>query len=459
MKKLTGVVVILAVLVLGSYYFTGMLTESKVKESLEVKNYDRGWFDSKADIVWHFQFPNNRTKKMETTEFKMPLKVYHGPFMFTKDGMKFGMGFAHTVIQMPDKNLKQMKDLFTAQSTAPTLNLSLFVNIFGKTGFSAAVPDFTLIAKKGDAKLNWHGLDSSIRISSDMKSFDGYFNIDGFNFTRKEMTAKMEAVKTNYNLYENSDGLLLGSASVSFPSLVVKQGKKVVFLLSRFDMKSGSHQNGVTIDSDLSITLEKVVANNETYGPGELHFSLNNLDSKALARINELAQQAQIASNPEKKRLMMAMMPEVPKLFSHGAELKIDPFTFKLPKGRIEGNLLISLPEGPFNNPFAMVRQIQGNGRLAVPVDLVKEALIESLAKKMLQNQLQQAIAQQNNAHGVQPMDAKQQAKDMVDKKLSNLVDKGLLTQQGNDYVIAFTLKNGKLLVNGEPFNPAMMRF
>ncbi|WP_367607513.1 YdgA family protein [Legionella sp. W05-934-2] len=470
MKKITGLVVILAVLVLGGYYVTGMFTEKKVKESIElvnrtngiyveVKNYDRGWFDSSANLVWHFQFPNKQTSKMETTEFNMPLKVYHGPFMFTDDGMKVGMGYAHSMVQMPDKNLKQMKELFTDQSTAPTLNLSLFVNLIGKTSFNAAVPDFTLIAKKGGGKLDWDGLDSSIQISSDMKSFEGYFNIAGFTFSQKDISAKMEAVKTIYHLYENGDGLFLGSASVNFPSLLVKQGDKTLFALSKFDMKSGSTQDGDVINSDLSITLDKIVANNETYGPGELHFMLSNLDSKALARINELAQQAQNATEEEKKQLLVAMMPEVPKLLSHGAQIQIDPFSFKLPNGKIEGNLLISLPKGSFDNPFDMVRQIEGNGRLSVPADLVREAMAESLAKTMMSNQLQQAIAQQNNANGIQPMDAKQQAQDMVEKKLATLVDKGLLTKEGNDYVIAFTLKDGKLMVNGAPFNPAMMQF
>lgn len=471
MKKFTGLVVILAVLVLGSYYVTGMFTENKVKESIElvnranglyveVKSYDRGWFDSKANLAWHFQYPNKQTKKMETVEFKMPLKVYHGPVIFAKDGVKFGMGYAHTMVQMPDKNLKQMKDLFTDQSTAPTLNLSLFVNLFGKSSFNASVPDFTLISKKGGGKLNWQGFDSSIHISSDMKSFEGYFNIDGFNFTQQNLMAKMDALKTNYNLYENSDGLLLGRASLAFPSLLVKKGEQTIFELSKFDMKSGSTEDGDVVNSDLSITLDKVVVNNETYGPGELHFTLNNLDSKALARINQLAQQAQMASDTEKKQLMLAMMPEVPKLLSHGAKLQIDPFTFKLPKGKIDGTLLISLPEGKFDNPFQMVRKIEGSGRLAIPVELVKDTMVESLAKKMMTNKLQQAIAQQNNENGaIQPLDAQQQAQDMVDKKITTLIDKGVLTKQGSDYVIAFTLKDGKLLVNGAPFNPAMMQF
>lgn len=470
MKKVTGLVVILAVLFIGSYYVTGMVTEGKIKESIElvnrtnglyveIKDYERGWFKSKANLVWHFQFPNKHTKKMETTDFKMPLKVFHGPVIVSPDGMKLGMGYADTVVEMPDKNLKQMKDLFTTQSTAPTLNLSLFVNLLGKTSFNAAVPDFTLIAKKGGARLNWHGLDSSVHIASDMRSFNGYFNIDGFNFSRKDMTAKMDAVKTNYNLYENSDGLLLGKADLSFPSLVVKQSGKVIFELSKFDMTSGSTQEGDVVNSDLSLTLDKVFANNQTYGPGELHFMLNNLDSKALARINELAQKAQVASDQQKKRLLMAMMPEIPKLLSHGAKLQIDPFNFKLPNGKIEGNLHISLPQGSFNNPFEMVRKIEGKGRLAVPAKLVKEAMVDTLAKKMMNNQLQQAFAQQNNGNTIQPMDAKQQAQDMVDKKISGLIDKGVITRNGDDYVIAFTFKNGKLMVNGAPFNPAMMQF
>ncbi len=470
MKKIAGLVLLLAILILGSYYVTGIFTETRVKESIElvnrtngihvkVKNYERGWFDSSANLVWQFQFPNKNTGSIETTEFKMPLKIYHGPVMFSSNGVKWGMGYAHTVVQMPDKNLKQMKNMFTPESTEPALNLSLLVNFLGKTTFNASVPDFTLIAKKGGGKLIWSGMDTSIHISRDMKSFTGDFNLDGFNFSRQKMSAKLDAVQLDYNLYENSDGLLLGDANFDIPSLMVLNGDATIFEIRKLDLKSGTTQDDEVVNSNLSLTLEKVVVNNDTYGPGELRFVLRNLDAKALAKINELAQQAQVASELQKKQLMLAIMPELPKLLGHGAELEINPFSLKLPNGRIKGNLLISLPQGSFKNPFEIFAKIKGNGRLAVPAALVKQAIVQSIAEKMLANQLQHAIAEQNNENGLQPEDVHKQAEEMVNKKLSDLLDKGVITKQGNDYVIAISLENGKLLVNGSPFKPAMVQF
>lgn len=55
--------------------------------------------------------------------------------------------------------------------------------------------------------------------------------------------------------------------------------------------------------------------------------------------------------------------------------------------------------------------------------------------------------------------EVEQQAAMQTDKKISALLQAGLLTTQGSEYVIEVTLQQGQLLVNGKPFNPAMIQF
>src|SRR5688500_11452332 len=100
MKKLTGLVLILAVLILGGYYGMGVITERTIKKNIAVINqtnglyadieqYNRGWFSSDAKVKWRLHVPErivknddgtSRTVAAQDYNVAMSMKVYHGPF-------------------------------------------------------------------------------------------------------------------------------------------------------------------------------------------------------------------------------------------------------------------------------------------------------------------------------------------------------------------------------------------
>ena len=45
-----------------------------------------------------------------------------------------------------------------------------------------------------------------------------------------------------------------------------------------------------------------------------------------------------------------------------------------------------------------------------------------------------------------------------ADKQLEAMEQNGLIVIQGTDYVIEVSLEQGKFIVNGKPFEPAMMK-
>lgn len=68
MKKLLGVVVILAALILGGYYGMGVMTERTIKKDaaivnksanvfIDIPEYHRGLFKSDAKLNWKFHAP------------------------------------------------------------------------------------------------------------------------------------------------------------------------------------------------------------------------------------------------------------------------------------------------------------------------------------------------------------------------------------------------------------------
>ncbi|ASQ44915.1 YdgA family protein [Legionella clemsonensis] len=493
MKKFIGLVVILAVLVLGSYYGMGYLTEQKVKESLNFVNrsnglaakiveYDRGWFTSKAKFDWRVHVPeqtiqsNGQTQAIPAKDYKilMPLTIYHGPVIFSKQGVKFGLGYAHTHLTMPAEYVEQFNSLFTNQSTQPNVVINFFVNYLGNSSIDMSVPAFKLFAKDGNATFEWMGMSTSTNVSSDLDRVGGNITIEGLTFRKDQVNTKMSAVTSEYNLHRTDRGLFLGDASLSFPSFIVMDSDKKLFELGQFDIHSDSGIEDGLFSSHVKTSVEKIVANGKTYGPGNLEVAIRNLDADALAKLNQQAQQVQQGTETERQRAMLAMLPELPKLFSKGAEFEITEMNFVMPQGTVEGNLMVSLPKGEMGNPFELIQKIQGNGKLKMPTIVVKELVTESIKQKMMApQQNNQQNDQQNVAQQIQPQsnpdataqaaanstDVSQQAVALADKQLATLVQNGVLAQQGTDYVIEVSLNQGQLMINGKPYRPEMMKF
>src|SRR4051812_3422006 len=98
MRKLVVLLVVLAILVLGSYYAMGAMTERTIKHNIAAINrtnginaqlvkYNRGWFTSNVLLDWQIHVPARQIKDenglvqtipAQDFMFNMPLKIYHG---------------------------------------------------------------------------------------------------------------------------------------------------------------------------------------------------------------------------------------------------------------------------------------------------------------------------------------------------------------------------------------------
>ncbi len=543
MKKLIGILVILAVIVLGSYYGTGMLTEKALKKDVnvvnqsnglyvEIKDYQRRWFDSTADFVWKITLPERVSKDSQgqpkvlpsrTYTLNMPLEIHHGPVIFAKDGVHFGFGYASSELTIPQELQQQIGEQFTQSSTLPQVDMSVLVNHMNRSRFSINLPEFELVSKDGEGKFDWMGMKSHVTLTSKLDHINGDMKLAGVDVEKREMKASIRDVESEYDLYQSEGGLYLGQASLSLPSIMVQNKDKKIFELVKLYIHSKSEVDEGLFHSFLKASLDSIYSQGKTYGPGLFKISIKNLDAEVLAKINKLANQMQNSSEAEKQKAMFAILPELPKLLSKGPEIEISQLSFNLPDGKIEGSLELSLPEGEMTNPFQAIQRLQGNAKLELPQEIVKEGLKEAakqqlVKKPTLQDALTQQIKQQasaNSADGSSTSsqevptsgqdtesdmnpnaqldmsnDASQainnqeandalsqaqqtvsatgqmtladldnQAEQKASQKINDLLQAGVIQKQGDDFVIALNLKEGQLTINGKPFNPSMIQF
>ncbi|HRD68893.1 MAG TPA: YdgA family protein [Legionella sp.] len=484
MKKLAGLVIILAVLILGAYYGMGIMTERTIKKNVEVINqsnglyaeieqYDRGWFNSDAQIKWRLHVPERVVKDANGTaqtvpaqdyNINMPIKIHHGPIIFANKSVRFGMGYAQTVIPMPAEYNQKFDSMFSNQSTKPQLDLSIFVNYLNKSTIEMALPRFNLFSKEGTGKLEWLGMESTTTMSSGMDKVSGDVTVDGLTVLKDENKITLGKVTSEYDLHQTPAGLYLGDASFFVPTFDVMAKDQKIFSVTDLSMGTNSDIENNLFNTHFNLDLKSVLANGKTYGPGEFELNIRNLDAEILAKINQQANALQNGTDAERQQAMMAMLPELPKLFSKGAEIEISTFNFKLPEGEVQGNLFVSLPKGDSSNPFELIQKIQGKAQLKMPATLVKQIMQHSVMQQMSkQPEMQQALIQQLQSTATPanqpPPSTEQIAAMQADKQIATLQQNGVITVIDSDYAIELSLDQGKFTINNKPFDPAMMKF
>lgn len=508
MKKLAGVVVILVVLLMGGYYGMGILTEHTLKQNIDIANranglfidivqYNRGWFVSSAQLNVKLTIPERvvkgQNKQMTTVpaevySMEVPFDVFHGPIIYTKAQVMFGVGYAQTRLDLPEAFKDQFYKTFASNSTLPVLDLAVFLTYLNSSHLKINLPPFTLFGKTHDGQIEWLGMGAHVNISNDTRHIDGNLTLKGVNIEKNKTKAILGQFNNYFTLYKTDVGLYLGKAGFSLPSLAVFDDGKSIFELNKFSAQSDSEINDGLLHSSFKLSLDKVVAKGQVYGPVKFNMSINNLDAKVLAKINEQANKIQQGSEAERQQAMFAILPELPKLVGQGASFEISTLSVRMPEGELAGNVKIALPKDNSSNPFKLLQKVYGEGRIQMPSVIVKQLVEEALKQKLMQQSaLQQAMVSQmqNNSattasHTQQPAATEQepashsdqvaqsapmteeaaakQAKAEVENKLSALLGAKLLVEKGSDYMVEFKFDQGQLTINGQPFNPAMLK-
>lgn len=500
MKKIIGLVVVAAALVLGSFYAMGLVTERTLKRStgiinqssglsVDIDQYRRGLLESSAvlDVKIHVpeRFETNTDGKMETIPaqnytLNVPVKINHGPIIYNGSTILFGFGAAQSTFTLPKELVEKFSSHFTEQSIQPQLQLSVFVNYANQSQFQIEIPAFKLVLKDGEGDVNWMGMNGDMNISADLKKYNGKLTLTGFDIVKEKMKMAISMVTNDYALQKTDDGLYLGQAGLVLSDVKITQDETPLFDLTLFKARNDSHVTNDLFESSLTTSFEKILSQNKQYGPGLLEMSIKNLDAKVLAHLNTQANKLKTSTGTERQQILFAMLPDLPKLFAKGASFEVSTLKLKVPEGDIAGHVAISLPKSDTVNAFQIMQKIQGEGKLQIPSALVRQFLIDSLVHKALaESSLQSkmmtqmtaesaipevkdesksgSVAQQNVAASSSET-ATQQATIEADKKLAGLVDAKLLNVQGQDYVIEVNLSEGKLTVNGQPFDPSTFK-
>lgn len=485
MKKIIGLVTILAVALLGGYYITGVLTEKTLKKNIATINdpnglgtnfteYQRGWFKSTAVLDATLHIPARTVKNAQgqpeiiaeqNLHLPIPMTINHGPIIIADDGIHFGIGYARSVITIPADYQAQFDAMFAPSSEKPKFDISIFVNYLTRSTVQFGVPPFKAITKENNINFDWKGIESASVLSPNMDKLIGNLDFNGVHtFKAKEFDVDLGEVDIEYDMKKVASGIFLGPASFYLDSFVMTVKGEKTFQISDLSIKNDSGIKDGLFYAKLDFSLDKIDSKEKSYGPGEFSITIKNLDAPALLKIHQQAMAMQQAEESQRQQYAMSMIPELPALLSKGPELEVSKFEFTMPEGSIEGHLKFSIPKEENSNPLQMMQKLEGDGKISMPVAVLKMLMTQSVKQKLAaQPNTEQALMEQLQKDGTASADSakttEQQAATTVDSRIANLVKSGAIVQDGTNYLIEFELKEGKLTVNGKPFSPAMMQY
>ncbi|WED43538.1 YdgA family protein [Legionella cardiaca] len=471
MKKWIGFFAALVVLVLVAYYVMGYIAKSTLNKnvnaipktslmSIDLEQYQLGWFSSKARLKLKMHIPAQKTTDKEgvtkieppaNLKVDVPLTIKHGPVIFTKNGIRFGIAQV---------------------TTKPETHYGVLINYFNKTVLRYTLPSISMQgkseAKEGDFQFNWKGLKALLCISSNIDNVDGHLKLYGVEGSADNVILKIGKVRNDLQLKRYHDWLWLGQSHLDISSASMDAEGANIFALERFDFTADS---GVTEDVfhlNSALSLKKLVANNQSYGPGILKLSITNLEPAALAKINQQALDM-MQNNNDPNLVMLALLAELPRLLTKGPVLEVSEMTLHVPQGKIEGNLKIVLPKNETNDLNQTMQKMHGEGRFKAPIAVIRELMVASINSDLANKTQTTADGTTTPQPAAIPMPAStpstsmpvatpEDAQQQTDKILQNLVSKGFLKIEGRDYVLNFKIENQQLIVNGQPFNSAMLQ-
>ncbi|CAM3045909.1 putative virulence protein [Legionella steigerwaltii] len=470
MKKWTGFLVFLVVLILVAYYALGFTIKSTLNKNINsipkssafnirLQKYHNGWFSSQAILSVKMHIPaQTTTDKSGVTkteppvdfDIDIPILIKHGPFIFTNYGIRFGMGVI---------------------TTQPETHYEAFINYLNKTIFRYTLPSFAIEGKigqnQGDFQLTWEGLASLLSVSSNLDLMEGNLQLLGLNGAannpanpQSNVTFKIGKITYDFKMKRYQEWLWLGHSRFDIPSIAINLAGNQLFELTEFDFLARSGVDHEALNIDFKLSLQKLFANNQNYGPGVIHLSFRNLDPAAAAKINE--QESNIMQNNSDPNMIgLAFANGLPQLLSKGAVVELSELTLNIPDGKIEGNFKIALPKNENSDLSQVMQKLQGEGSFKAPIVTVKTLLVASF-----KNDSSNDNTQSNPVTSPTPTTSATQIltnpdndpDKKADKILQDLVSKGFLKIEGNDYVFTFKLENQKIMVNGQVFNPDMLK-
>ncbi len=425
---------------LGLSFWSGLRAEEAYYSSLSdlghsplltvsSQDFNRGLFSSTS--LTRVTFPSRAAAEPDDPGLVLLVEqeIDHGPFSLRRAGLK-------PVLAVVSTRVASDPDTMTPALSGPGGGIDLsaiqqrtVIDISGGGTFSLSVPPAALKADSSGPLFFWGGLELSGRFSGQGRTVQGVLSAPGLELRQPGQTLAFSGLRLDFDLEQNPSLAFTGTTLLEVDSLAAShptslpRGGTVDSLQVRNDFEE---TNGLVRVSS-SISAERILTSNATFGPLLLEQELQNLDSAGLAALHRAGRKLSGAADGMTDAQVQGMVDEarsniLPVLLAASPEIHLKRLRFTTPQGDVtaSGHILFN-----GQHPHSLATPLSLLGALSLQTDL-------RLPEEILLNLLRSASA----APGV-----------LIDR----LVAKRVLARKGSDLLLDLRYQDGRITLNDRP--------
>jgi uncharacterized protein YdgA (DUF945 family) len=352
MRKITGIVLLVVLIMMMLPWCAGMITEHVSRHlidyykaqkniAIQVERYQRGWFGSQVKLHVKIMKPEliqlvkQAGVEKPRLEFVIDQKIQHGPIFYNKPkGLPFFVGLA--AIQ---SNIKVSPDVQAFLQITPSQNvfindlsmISFFGNYFQQiqiSPFQFVQDDLRIQAKYGAEGNFWIYLGGN-HVSGNvvfpdilLKQQDGY-------------TWNAATLKVNFNQYISTNHLWIGKLDLMFAESFFRNVTGDKILLKNVKSQGNIAESSDKIRGDRNLEIDSVQVNDEVFGPISLQVAMTGLDAKVIADMVAAYQKIQQQGELYASQLQLKLFSMAPAAFLADTRLILKTFDLAAHEGTL----------------------------------------------------------------------------------------------------------------------------
>jgi uncharacterized protein YdgA (DUF945 family) len=305
--------------------------------------------------------------------------------------------------------------------------LTLESRLWGSATLEFSAPEMSLNSADSGESLESSGGLARLSISDTGSSASILLKWPSISVSGPDMTVQIADVYAEQAMTHLQGDIWTGEGEMRVGSAHIEPAGQPAVTLQGFSVRGASEAtpNGERVSSTGTFRLDKVSLQGESYGPHQMQLSLDNLDVDSWSRLSESLSELQLLAAQQKAdgknrfdqqmAAMTSMNTALRDLAAAGFSAGIPTLSLATPEGEVSGSVVISHPELTADQKSDML-------------------LIMQRLKGKLSLKLPAALAENYPA---------------VRMQVAPLIKQGLLVQEGDELIMAASLKDLMVDVNG----------
>lgn len=442
------VVILLAGFGIGLPYYTGLQTEKQIRPAIEAIlqdtpitlkdfQYERGLFSARGASSLEL------TAGKDTLVIPVEHAVRHGVCPMTLNLVK-----VVSTVRLPDTAPAEFKHFFKDQSP---LTITSVVSTNKSMHSEFASPSFEGHLPGDDPlEIHWKGFSGTVTLSPDWNRAAVAFLAPSLAVHEEKARLTIETLRINADMHRGSaEGIWLGMSRAEMKRLSFEEKHEQgaadeAAHADDFSLSAEIHEKDGALAVTYNLGFAKLKAGSQDFAKAALEIKLLNLDSQVFmtlrSRLRDLSQQEADESTRSRETLK-TVLDLLPKFVARSPEVAVSRLEVASGEGQVRGEGRLKYVGGPGIERFQPLRDLEGEARLAAP-----QSLVQSLGVSIV------GIGGKDLDAALGPK-AEAMKQQLIRERLDDLIEDGVIVEQGSDYSSHILLKDGRLILNGKPLD------